>query len=101
MILNTKSLDLPKYKEAGTKSRLMHEIAHSDLLQIFSVTIYPSQRLREQGFLCWQVPPDFYIPDFDEDEQNPDERVDRKSQRKKYMNTLFSLLLILFFTLEF
>lgn len=27
-----------------------------------------------------QVPPDFYIPDFDEDEQNPDERVDRKSQ---------------------
>lgn len=25
-----------------------------------------------------QVPPDFYIPDFDEDEQNPDERVDRK-----------------------
>lgn len=28
-----------------------------------------------------QVPPDFYIPDFDEDEQNPDERIDRK--RKK------------------
>ena len=25
-----------------------------------------------------QVPPDFYIPDFDEDEQNPDERIDRK-----------------------
>lgn len=25
-----------------------------------------------------QVPPDFYIPDFDEDEQNPDERVHRK-----------------------
>lgn len=25
-----------------------------------------------------QVPPDFYIPDFDEDEQNPDERMDRK-----------------------
>lgn len=25
-----------------------------------------------------QVPPDFYIPDFDEDEQNPDERMDRE-----------------------
>lgn len=25
-----------------------------------------------------QVPPDFYIPDFDEDEQNPDERLDRE-----------------------
>jgi histone deacetylase 1/2 len=25
-----------------------------------------------------QVPPDFYIPDFDEDLQNPDERIDRK-----------------------
>ena len=28
--------------------------------------------------LVLQVPPDFYIPDFDEDEQNPDERMDRK-----------------------
>jgi len=27
-----------------------------------------------------QVPPDFYIPDFDEDEQNPDERIDRKEK---------------------
>lgn len=27
-----------------------------------------------------QVPPDFYIPDFDEDKQNPDERVDRKQK---------------------
>lgn len=26
----------------------------------------------------FQVPPDFYIPEFDEDEQNPDERMDRK-----------------------
>lgn len=25
-----------------------------------------------------QVPPDFYISDFDEDKQNPDERLDRK-----------------------
>jgi hypothetical protein len=25
-----------------------------------------------------QVPPDFYVPDFDEDELDPDERVDRK-----------------------
>jgi len=29
-------------------------------------------------FPLFQVPPDFYIPDFDEDEQNPDERMDRK-----------------------
>ncbi|PHU03725.1 Histone deacetylase 17 [Capsicum chinense] len=28
------------------------------------------------------VPPDFYIPDFDEDEQNPDERVDQHTQDK-------------------
>ncbi|GER57108.1 histone deacetylase [Striga asiatica] len=28
------------------------------------------------------VPPDFYIPDFDEDEQNPDERVTRHMQDK-------------------
>lgn len=34
------------------------------------------QRTKNKAFL--QVPPDFYIPDFDEDEQNPDERVDRK-----------------------
>lgn len=25
-----------------------------------------------------QVPPDFYIPDFDEDGQNPDERMNRE-----------------------
>lgn len=41
-----------------------------------------------------QVPPDFYIPDFDEDEQNPDERVDRKwkilkSQRAHLFVSLF------------
>lgn len=29
----------------------------------------------------FQVPPDFYVPESDEDERNPDERVDRKSQR--------------------
>ncbi|KAF2300775.1 hypothetical protein GH714_015699 [Hevea brasiliensis] len=28
------------------------------------------------------VPPDFYIPDFDEDEQNPDERMDQHTQDK-------------------
>lgn len=31
-----------------------------------------------------QVPPDFYIPDFDEDEQNPDERIDRKEKENNY-----------------
>ena len=35
----------------------------------------------------WQVPPDFYIPDFDEDEQNPDERVDRKWKLIKFTRT--------------
>lgn len=30
-----------------------------------------------------EVPPDFYIPDFDEDEQNPDERVDQYTQDKQ------------------
>ncbi|KAK9939123.1 hypothetical protein M0R45_015831 [Rubus argutus] len=35
----------------------------------------PSVQLQE-------VPPDFYIPDFDEDEQNPDERVHQHTQDK-------------------
>ena len=26
----------------------------------------------------FQVPPDIYIPDYDEDEENPDERIGRK-----------------------
>ncbi|KAI9195008.1 hypothetical protein LWI28_010780 [Acer negundo] len=30
-----------------------------------------------------EVPPDFYIPDFDEDEQNPDERIDQHTQDKQ------------------
>ncbi|KAK4784928.1 hypothetical protein SAY86_001617 [Trapa natans] len=30
-----------------------------------------------------EVPPDFYIPDFDEDKQNPDERVDQHTQDKQ------------------
>ncbi|KAJ0810219.1 putative histone deacetylase [Helianthus annuus] len=29
-----------------------------------------------------EVPPDFYIPDFDEDEKNPDERIDQHTQDK-------------------
>ncbi|KHN21123.1 Histone deacetylase 9 [Glycine soja] len=29
-----------------------------------------------------EVPPDFYIPEFDEDEQNPDERIDQHTQDK-------------------
>ncbi|KAK9175629.1 hypothetical protein WN944_027636 [Citrus x changshan-huyou] len=31
----------------------------------------------------FQVPPDFYIPEFDEDEQNPDERMDQHTQDKQ------------------
>ncbi|KAK3041253.1 hypothetical protein RJ639_001536, partial [Escallonia herrerae] len=30
-----------------------------------------------------EVPPDFYIPDYDEDEQNPDERIDQHIQDKQ------------------
>jgi histone deacetylase 1/2 len=45
-----------------------------------------------------QVPPDFYIPDFDEDLQNPDERIDRK---ENFFPSLYSLYwlgaIILFF----
>lgn len=36
----------------------------------------PSVQLQE-------VPPDFYIPDFDEDERNPDERLDQHTQDKQ------------------
>ncbi|KAI3461314.1 hypothetical protein Pfo_017977 [Paulownia fortunei] len=35
------------------------------------------------GVQMQEVPPDFYIPDFDEDEQNPDERVNRHIQDKQ------------------
>ncbi|KAL5976394.1 Histone deacetylase 9 [Asimina triloba] len=35
------------------------------------------------GVQMHEVPPDFYIPDFDEDEQNPDERVDQHTQDKQ------------------
>ncbi|XP_022957985.1 histone deacetylase 9 isoform X2 [Cucurbita moschata] len=35
------------------------------------------------GVQMQEVPPDFYIPDFDEDEQNPDERMDRHTQDKQ------------------
>ncbi|XP_057781937.1 histone deacetylase 9 isoform X1 [Salvia miltiorrhiza] len=35
------------------------------------------------GVQMQEVPPDFYIPDFDEDEQNPDERVNRHMQDKQ------------------
>ncbi|KAF3945208.1 hypothetical protein CMV_028402 [Castanea mollissima] len=34
------------------------------------------------GVQMQEVPPDFYIPDFDEDEQNPDERMDQHTQDK-------------------
>ncbi|XP_051143603.1 histone deacetylase 9 isoform X3 [Andrographis paniculata] len=35
------------------------------------------------GVQMQEVPPDFYIPDFDDDEQNPDERVTRQVQDKQ------------------
>ncbi|KAI3985102.1 hypothetical protein MKX01_027188 [Papaver californicum] len=35
------------------------------------------------GVQMHEVPPDFYIPDFDEDGQNPDERVDQHTQDKQ------------------
>ncbi|KAG6632163.1 hypothetical protein CIPAW_13G139600 [Carya illinoinensis] len=35
------------------------------------------------GVQMQEVPPDFYIPDFDEDEQNPDERMDQHTQDKQ------------------
>ena len=44
-------------------------------------TLYPVHDCAIEGrnlSSILQVPPDFYLPDFDEDEQNPDERMDRK-----------------------
>ncbi|XP_049931525.1 histone deacetylase 9 isoform X5 [Nymphaea colorata] len=35
------------------------------------------------GVQMQEVPPDFYIPDIDEDEQNPDERVDQHTRDKQ------------------
>ncbi|XP_039819637.1 histone deacetylase 9-like isoform X4 [Panicum virgatum] len=35
------------------------------------------------GVQMQEVPPDFYIPDFDEDELDPDERVDQHTQDKQ------------------
>ncbi|GMH11119.1 hypothetical protein Nepgr_012960 [Nepenthes gracilis] len=34
------------------------------------------------GVQMQEVPPDFYIPDFDEDEENPDERIHQRTQDK-------------------
>lgn len=44
-------------------------------------------------FFGSQVPPDFYIPEFDEDEQNPDERIDRK-EKEKNINCTFDLYIL-------
>ncbi|KAF3779053.1 Histone deacetylase 9 [Nymphaea thermarum] len=35
------------------------------------------------GVQMQEVPPDFYIPDIDEDEQNPDERIDQHTRDKQ------------------
>uniref|UniRef100_A0A453BXL8 Histone deacetylase n=1 Tax=Aegilops tauschii subsp. strangulata TaxID=200361 RepID=A0A453BXL8_AEGTS len=35
------------------------------------------------GVQMQEVPPDFYVPDFDEDELDPDERVDQHTQDKQ------------------
>lgn len=45
-------------------------------------------------FYVMQVPPDFYIPDFDEDEQNPDERMDRECHQNNNFSSLLWFALI-------
>lgn len=50
----------------------------SNIFQKVRLTFYESQ-----------VPPDFYIPDFDEDVQNPDERIDRKEKKKSFVIPYF------------
>ncbi|KAL6575769.1 Histone deacetylase 9 [Orobanche hederae] len=43
----------------------------------------PGVQMQEKLHHQWdEVPPDFYIPDFDEDRQNPNERVNRHMQDK-------------------
>lgn len=48
-------------------------------------------------FFLMQVPPDFYIPDIDEDEQNPDERMNRECLQNLEQHSLFSSLIHLIY----
>ncbi|KAG5577957.1 hypothetical protein H5410_058091 [Solanum commersonii] len=57
-------------------TELPNEIPDNDYIKYFA----PDYSLKLPGGHI--VPPDFYIPDFDEDEQNPDERVNQHTQDK-------------------
>lgn len=50
-------------------------------------------------FFLMQVPPDFYIPDIDEDEQNPDERMNRECLQNLEQHFLFSSLITSYLSL--
>ncbi|KAF9596994.1 hypothetical protein IFM89_014708 [Coptis chinensis] len=62
-------------------------IQHAPSVQMQEVS-WPCKRVGPYRYktslhFFWQVPPDFYIPDFDEDDQNPDERVDQHTQDRQ------------------
>ncbi|OEL19738.1 Histone deacetylase 9 [Dichanthelium oligosanthes] len=52
-------------------------------LSVLLVVDYVHLLLHGETFQAKQIPPDFYIPDFDEDELDPDERVDQHTQDKQ------------------
>ncbi|XP_022887810.1 histone deacetylase 9 isoform X5 [Olea europaea var. sylvestris] len=66
----------------------LRSIQHSPSVQLQEVSrtqeIFKSKLVL---FPCMQeVPPDFYIPDFDENEQNPDVRMNRRKKDKQIHN---------------
>ncbi|KAL2507456.1 Histone deacetylase 9 [Forsythia ovata] len=71
------SLKIPSVPMENLNSRsYLNSIRQQVHENLRSIQHSPSVQLQE-------VPPDFYIPDFDEDEQNPDERVDRHMKDKQ------------------
>ncbi|CAL9191480.1 unnamed protein product [Musa hybrid cultivar] len=63
----------------------MENLNSKSYLSTIKVQVLESLRCIQHapGVQMQEVPPDFYIPEFDEDEQNPDERVDQHTTDKQ------------------
>ncbi|KAG0493024.1 hypothetical protein HPP92_006422 [Vanilla planifolia] len=68
-----------------TQSRNKENLNSKTYLSSIKMQVLESLRLIQHapGVQMQEVPPDFYIPDFDEDEHNADERVDQHTQDKQ------------------
>ncbi|CAL1367097.1 unnamed protein product [Linum trigynum] len=66
-------------------SRLIENFNSKSYLSTIKVQVMENMRHIQHApsVQMQEVPPDFHIPDFDEDEQNPDERMDQHAQDKQ------------------